>query len=388
MIKGSKELVRDINSHIILETLITEGVISRADLFRKTTLSKATVSSIIAEMLELNLVLELGINSRKYGRSPMDLSFYRKAGYIMSIDLGTETITAVLTDFGGDIEQCRQFCTPEPDNLIQELVELIETLSAMVPDSPYGLIGIAVGIHGITSGNRILTAPHYDIRSLPLLEELELTFPTPFLLENSANLAALGESSFQYYHASLAHLSIHTGVGLGLVIDNQIQSGRNGYGGEIGHMVIEPDGKPCPCGNRGCLEQYLSEKILLEEFAGKKNLNTVSFRRFMEFWRDDDPDAKKTVEQFLNYAALAVNNIIHTYDPEIIVMDSAFTDQIHGLLERIKERVGPKEGLNYKLVPSYLKQNAIVKGGTSMIIKNFFNIRHFHIKEDPGIDPS
>lgn len=155
--------------------------------------------------------------------------------------------------------------------IITELIQAIRAQKDLIPECPYGLIGIALGIHGIVDHGQITFTPYSDYANLDLVSILEKEFQVPVYVVNEANLSVLGDYTFHYPGKNVVELSIHTGIGLGIIVKQKLFSGTHGFAGEFGHTIIQVDGRPCPCGNRGCLEQYASERVLLAQLLTRKN---------------------------------------------------------------------------------------------------------------------
>jgi len=379
MVTGSKELIRDINTNLVLETIINQNAISRAAIAKHLGLTKATISAIVQELINRKLVIEIGSDDTNLGRKPILLSLNKKAGYVICIDIGVETISALVADLLGEDCSLKQIKTPKnPANLVNILIQLVESMK-LPKGSPYGLVGITLGIHGVIANNRVSFAPYYNLSNLNLAEELSAHFNTPVYLENEANLSAIGEMTFQYDYPNIANISIHSGVGLGIIINHELYAGYNGRAGEFGHTIVEIDGRQCPCGNRGCLEQYVSERTLLQQFAKKKGLEEVNFDYFSKMYEKDDPDAKEIMDQFIKYMSVCVNNVLNAYNPDIVVINSSFTIFFPHITNRIEEALRSKMNSYVKIVPSVLQDTSILLGGVCVAIKGFLGIRNFQL---------
>ncbi|NLK27625.1 MAG: ROK family transcriptional regulator [Clostridiales bacterium] len=374
MVTGSKELIRDINTNLVLETIINKTAISRAAIAKHLGLTKATISAIVQELINKKLVVEIGSDDTSLGRKPILLSLNKKAGYVICIDIGVDTTSVLVTDLLGEDCSLKQIKTPKnAKHLTDVLIQLIESMK-LPKDSPYGLVGITLGIHGVIANNRVSFAPYYDLTELNLVEDLGEHFNTPVYMENEANLSVIGEMTFQYDYANIANISIHSGVGLGIIIDHQLYTGYNGRAGEFGHTIIEIDGRQCPCGNQGCLEQYVSERILLRQFADRKGLEEVSFEYFRKKYEEKDPDAIEIIEQFIKYMSVCVNNVLNAYNPDIVVINSSFTINFPNVMEKIEDALTSKMNSYAKIVPSALQDTSILLGGVCLAIKGFLGI--------------
>ncbi len=376
MVTGSKELIRDINSTLVLETIINSGSISRAAISKKLGLTKATISAIVQDLMNRNFVIEIGCDDTELGRKPILLSFNKKSGYIISVDIGVDTLSALLTDLGGEDCSLKQVKTPAgSDKIISSLCNLIESMIPRQDNSPYGLVGISLGIHGVVNDNQVSFAPYYNLAETNLSKALEEHFNTPVYLENEANLSVLGEKTFMYDYPNIANISIHSGIGLGIIINHELYTGYNGRAGEFGHTVIEVDGKDCPCGNQGCLEQYVSERALLKEYSIKKNLSEVTFETFANGYQTGEKEALEIMDKFIKYMSVGINNILNAYNPDIVIINSSFTIFFPGLTRLIDQSLKSRMNSFIHILPSSLQDSSILLGGICVVIKHFLGIR-------------
>ncbi|MBR6486034.1 MAG: ROK family transcriptional regulator [Lachnospiraceae bacterium] len=375
MITGSKAMIRDINSHLVLETVLNEGPISRAAISVKLGLTKATISAIVADLIDRQFIREIGSDDTSLGRKPILLEFCKENGHIISIDLGVNTITAFTSDLKGNDCGLKMFPNNYTrDNIISGLIYIINLSLAELPETPFGLTGIAIGVHGVTNGNEILFAPYYDYSGLPFADRLSEHFEVPVFLENEANLSVIGEKCFCYNVPNMIGLSVHSGVGAGIIIDRKLYTGINGNAGEIGHTIINVDGRKCPCGNHGCLEQYASERAILTDYAEIRELEKVTIEEFVAAYNSGDKTASDLVDQFVRYTAVAVNNLLNTFNPDVIVINSGFTINIPELHERIRDQLKNRMNKYCTLVPSGLQDISILLGGVCLIIKDYLGV--------------
>lgn len=383
MVTGSKELIRDINSTLVLETIINSKSISRAAISKKLGLTKATISAIVQDLINRNLVIEIGSDDTELGRKPILLSFHKKAGYVISVDIGVDNISALLTDLQGEDCSLKQIKTPKHNqDIVDTLCKLIESMKPAETDTPYGLVGIALGIHGVVNDNKVSFAPYYDLSGIDLAGELEEHFHTPVFLENEANLSVLGEKTFMYDYPNIANISVHSGIGLGILIGNTLYTGYNGRAGEFGHTIIEVDGRECPCGNHGCLEQYVSERVLLMEFAERKGLKDADFEMVASSYQTGDKDAIEIIDKFIKYMSVCINNVLNAYNPDIVIINSSFTIFFPGLTKLVENSLSSRMNSVTHIVPSALQDSSILLGGICVVIKNFLGISTLQLQNN------
>lgn len=381
MIRGSKELIRNINCTNVLEEIINSDPISRAFLAKKLGLTKATISSIVQELLNQKLVLEIGSDETKFGRKPILLSFNKKAGYAISIELGDTMISAALTDLKGEAAQYKRIQTPrEHEQVVDALIELIQSMQQLTTKSVYGIVGITIGVHGIVHKNRITYMSHFashtDFSNVDLVNKLEQIFHIPVFIENEANLSAIGECTFKSTYENIANLNIHNTISLGMVLNHKLYTGHNGAAGFIGHTIVVPEGKKCSCGNCGCLEQYLSIPSLVEAFGEKIHVPDVKIEDLFQAYSEKHPAAIEVMDQFVKYAAITINNILNFYNPDYLIINSDITYRFPSLANKIEEQLAC-DIKNVKRITTSQLDNSVLHGGICLAVREFLHIHDF-----------
>lgn len=376
MVTGSRELIREMNRKLVLETVINEGPLSRASISKKLGLTKATISAIIQELIDNGYVEEIGSDDTSYGRKPILLSFCRQNGYVFSLDVGVQSTSVLVCDLMGRNCCLRQYPQHlQKDNVLPFLTALISEQLNKLPPTRFGLIGISLGIHGTVCRNLITFAPNYPLAQVPLALELEKTFRIPVLLENEANLSALAEKTFVQNYKNLIQISVHSGVGAGIILEHNLYTGACGTAGEFGHTIVEPDGLPCPCGNQGCLEQYISDPAILSYYAGLKNTDVLpDMNTFIAAYRQDEEAAVQSIHRFVRYLACGVNNLWNLFSPECIIVNSLLTAGIPEIIPMIFHRLSPRFSSTCTLKASVLQDIAILLGGVRNCVCKFLEI--------------
>lgn len=368
---GNQELIRDINTQSVIRTIIENGPISRAAISTRLGLTKATVSAIVQVLLDRNLILEIGSDDTKKGRKPILLQISKDCGHIIALDLSSDNITLMTSNLMGENCSLKQYPHPETErDLVPFLISRISEAADRLPDSSYGLLGIALGIHGVVHHNKIIFLPYSSYEKTDLVTPLQEHFHVPVLMENEANLSVLGEWAHCHNTNEMLYISIHSGIGVGIIMRNQLVKGKNGYAGEFGHSIIEIDGRPCPCGNRGCLEQYASERALFKDLAEVKHF-PVTAPVFGRLYLEKDPDARRLMDSFIKYMSIGINNLLNTFNPDIIVLNSVLNMYHPRLCDDIMENLHNKMKKYCRLVPSTLQDTAILLGGVYLIQNQF-----------------
>ncbi|WP_100398767.1 ROK family transcriptional regulator [Bacillus sp. FJAT-44742] len=327
---GDHSLVKKINKSIVLNKIQNNSPISRAQISKLTGLNKATVSSLVSELLEEQFVQEIGSGISSGGRKPVMLYFNKNAGFSIGIDLGVNYALAILTDLQGNILEREEITITdkEPAAVFQQLKSLIESIGVKSPDSPYGIIGIGVGVPGIINNEgRILFAPNLDWHGVHLKEYLEEHFNVPITIENEANAGAHGEKIYGGGRDSsnLIYVSIGVGIGAGVVIRDQLYRGALGISGEVGHFTIESNGKRCECGNKGCWELYSSESAIINRLNPHFSDEELTLEVLIKKAQQGNMEVINTFSQVGEFVGIGLANIINSFNPEQIIIGNRFS---------------------------------------------------------------
>jgi len=374
MILGSQERIRDMNTQLVLNTIMSKGPISRASIAAELGLTKATISAIVQTLLDRFLVLETGSGEVKKGRRPILLELNKDCGYVISIDLSAEYITVLTANLMGENCSLKRYTNnASRDDILAKVEDIVAETIAGVPKSHYGTVGIALAIHGVVYDNEVVFFPYTPYEGVPFASHLEAKFGLPVILENEANLSAIGEWAYSFHRENLLNISIHSGIGLGIVMNNQLISGQDGYAGEFGHTIIEVNGRVCPCGNLGCLEQYASERILLKELSAIKG-RKITAEEFAVLYDKNDPDAVRTMSLFIKYISIGINNLLHTFNPDTIVINSSFTMYFPKVADTIADQLHNTMRKYCRLVPSKLQDTSILLGGVYLCSRRFLGL--------------
>lgn len=317
----NQHVVKKNNKALVLSLIIEKETISRADIANVTGLNKTTVSSLVTELLEDELIYESGPGISSGGRRPVLLHFNRNTGYSIGVDIGVNYILSVLTDLKGKIiiEKSQSVNRTSYAAIISTVQTMIQSLMDEMPDSRYGIVGIGVGVPGIVNKQgSVLLAPNLGWTNIQLKEDLEKISNMPIIIENEANAGAVGEQQFgagQDYE-NILYVSAGIGIGVGIILNKELYRGKSGFSGEMGHMILEMNGKRCNCGSRGCWEAYASEHALLE-MAGE---NIDSLESLIDYAKNGEKSAIELFEKIGQYLGFGINNIINTFNPDQVII--------------------------------------------------------------------
>lgn len=376
---ANQEMIRNNNRRLVLEFIINHPPISRAELAKQLSLTKATISNIVQELLEQHFIREIGSAQTSMGRKPILLEFNKTYGFALSLEVQPRQIIALVTNLKGEIQEITKTPFYPQDNLLQHLEEICNFYTNENSDFKNKIIGISIGIYGVVQKNEIIFTPYYPLPCTGLKKLLQEKFQIPVFVENEANLSVLGEAAFHHKYKNMIHINVHDGIGMGILVNGRLYKGRDGYAGEFGHTILFPDGKPCPCGNHGCFELYASQKAILECYAERKKTDFVTITEFLEDYNKNIPLASEMMDLFVKYISIGINNIINTFNTDVIVLNSAFSNHIPDLNNRILEYLASHQNRDCKIIPSKLGNFSCLLGGSRISIENFLDVRHLQI---------
>lgn len=358
MVVGDASYIKKINRGLIISNIIKNDGISRANLSKVTGLNKATITVQVADLLDDKLIVESQQEHNNLGRRPIMLTLNRKAGYALGIDLDNNQMILTLSDLLGypvHTETIR-LQTKDYDEIVAILLEHIHRMKHKCSRSRYGIIGIVIGIHGIVSNDEMIHfVPKLQWRNRNLKADIEKETSLRVYIENNANLCAFAEKVYKHNESdNLLSITMHSGIGLGVLVNGHMMKGHHGYAGEIGHMIVVPDGERCSCGNHGCWELYASETSFYENVS--------------------EHDLIKQMEQFIKYVAIGLNNVINLYNPETLILHSELLRQYPDAIEKIKQHLTSTISHYRELLLSDLGKEACVMGACAFAIRNFLEV--------------
>jgi glucokinase-like ROK family protein len=328
---GNRLLIRAINRSTVLNTIKTQGSISRSEIARITGLSAATVSGISAELIRKGLIFEKAEGDSRGGRRPILLALNPRGGFVIGIKLMEDHAIGAITDLETTIiaKNSEDLQNNSLEDVINTLINLVNTLLSRVDISKEQLLGVGIGVAGIVDArNGVLrNSPFLGWKDVPLEDLLHSHFRVPVYIDNDVNTLTLTEQLFGAGQGieNFLVLTVGRGVGLGIVINGQLYRGVNGGGGEFGHTVIDPNGVQCACGKNGCIEAYSSEPALLRMAAeassrGEIPQNIFTIEDLINIANDGNPIARSIFSQAGEKLGYGIANLINILSPEVIII--------------------------------------------------------------------
>ena len=364
---GSLETLRRLNRLRVIDALRDEGLISRAEIARRTGLSRSTVSSLVSELQADGLVIErpepAAAHGDQGGRPPILLSFDASAGVAVGIDFDHHHVRVAVSDLSSRIlaEREQQLDTDHAAHEgLDAAAELVGELLAEAGVDEARVIGAGMclpgPVHrptGVVGSTAIL--PGWV--GVAAAEEMHRRLELPILVDNDANLAALAEAAFGAGRDAkdLVYLMISSGIGAGLVLNGRLYRGAEGLAGELGHVLVDADGPVCRCGNRGCLETVAGTDALAE-LLRRSHGDGLDGRAIVRLAREGDLGCRRVIADAGRAIGKAAATLVNVLNPELLIVGGDLSDAGELLLD------GVRESLERSALPTAVEAADVVAG--------------------------
>jgi predicted NBD/HSP70 family sugar kinase len=321
LIKATLRETREHNQRLVLATIYDDGPISRAEVARRTGLTRTTVSAVVESLLADGLAREVGRGPSTGGKAPILVQVPDDARLLVGVDLGDSVFRGGTVNLRGETLHRIEVSSDDADGdaALDRAFDLIDRLLA-VQDGR--VLGIGIGAPGIidTRVGTVLQAVKRDWRRLPLGEIVRARYHLPVYVANDSQVAALAEHVFGSVRSTnLIAIKAGLGIGAGLVLNGELFQGDGFGAGEIGHTVVEPDGELCRCGSRGCLETVASSRAVLARLEGLRG-GPVSMDQAVEAFSQGDLDVRRVVLEAGARLGTVVAGLVGALDVQRIVL--------------------------------------------------------------------
>ncbi len=277
--KATRQHTKDHNSRMVLRTIYDAGEISRAALARLTHLTRTTVSEVVSGLIEQGLVEEVGQGPTTVGRTPTLLSVVDDARHVVAITITNSEVQGAVINLRGAIQHQAKLPIFGQDGQIV-LAQLHLLIESLINVAQSRLLGIGISTPGLidTQQGIVRRAVNFGWHDVPLREIVQERHRLPVYIANDSHMMALAEYMFgQHQHTpNLVAVKVGNGIGAGIVLHGQLFASENYGAGEIGHVVVEPNGPRCQCGNHGCLESVASIPAIVERAREAAQADTDS----------------------------------------------------------------------------------------------------------------
>ncbi|GIF98259.1 ROK family transcriptional regulator [Catellatospora citrea] len=258
---------------LIVDLIRSAGPISRAELVTATGLTQPTISIIVRRLIDDGVVRETGATVSTGGKPRILLVINSHAAYGVGIHVAADAFTCVVTDTRGGTVGRQLVARPageKPDAAVDRLAALYRDVTAglgLLPQSVAGLAVVGPGPVDVAQGRFLALPGLEDWAGIDLGAALAEQLGVPVLIDSDAAAATVGEFWGRQVsrERTFGCLYMNSAIGSGVVLDGALHRGAGSNAGKIGHVAVVRDGRPCHCGNRGCLEEYAAPRVLAEQ---------------------------------------------------------------------------------------------------------------------------
>jgi predicted NBD/HSP70 family sugar kinase len=381
--------VRATNLAVVLRFVRANAPCSRADIAASTGLNKATVSSLVADLIDRRLVRETGLTERRIGRPATQLVLDGSPYAAVGLEVNADYLSAVAVDLAGQrlLSWRRTFTgsTAVPSKAIAAVAALGRRAVGRIAGEGRQVLGLTLAVPGLVDADgRVPLAPALgwrDVSALDLLGPALGNPDYPVAVDNDASLAAVAEYRYGAYAGTpnLVYLGGGSGVGAGLVMDGRAVRGGRGYVGELGHVQLDPAGPECECGRRGCLQALAGVGALVRRLLPESTRDGAAVTdlepevdELVRRATAGDPatiEALAEVGRWLGHGVSVLTNVVN---PQVVVFGGYFVPLAPWLLpaaeaEARARTLAPDLG-GCRLVASGLGHGAAAVGGAARVL--------------------
>lgn len=308
--------------------------------------------------------------------------------YVIGIDLGGTKIYAAVIDRKGKIIGTARKRTKAEKGFEYTVKKMAKcaTLAVQNANIDYSaVVAVGVGSPGPLDLKKgmIIETPNLKWKEAPLKDRLEKLLSRPVKIDNDGNVGILGEYAYGAGHRAehMVGLFIGTGIGGGVILNGKLLHGYNENAGELGHMILNPNGPVCGCGNKGCMEAFASrlaiERLIrsaIERGSDSKILDDmddegerIRSKRIADAFAANDPATVKAIETSARYVGLGVASLLNIFNPKVVVLGGGVVEAIGDPYVEMVRRTAEKNVFaisirNVRIVPAELKDNSAVLG--------------------------
>jgi len=399
--------INKLNKIKIIDLIRSSNGISRADIAKKTHLSPPTVSRIVEDLIEEELVIEVGEGESKGGRRPTLLEFSGENHYIIGIDLGTTNIYGVLTDLNARIIAEEKI----PTEVETGFHQVMKRTATVIQDLEENLgkkkqkkiFGIGMAVAGLINRKRMIVefSPDFHWHEVNVVGELSKWHDIPIVFDNVTRVMALGELCFGVgrEHRNFICVNVGYGIGSGIIVEGIPLYGFNGMAGEFGHITLDRNSSiQCDCGNFGCLEALASgnaiakavqrklkdgkSSILTEMCEG--NVECITAEMVANAAKQGDALAWEIFETAVEYLGIGIAALVNLFNPEVVVIGGGVTQAGDILFDKVRKvvraRALHKVVQEVEIMPATFGMKAAAMGAVSLVLNKVLTFDLVHPK--------
>lgn len=382
MIKDHRNLSRIRNRKLILQQLFNHRETSRAEISRQLNLNKSTVSSIYTELKDEGYIKDVrqGKSTSSGGRKPNLICLNRNYGFVASFSIGTGYMTSMFNYVNGEtILYNRQYIEHFDILHIMQIIEKNIQKVQAVDTTLHGLLAIGFSIHGIVSNNKVLDSPFLQLDGIDLKKYYEKEFNVPVILENEANLSAVFENDYSVNSViqDLVVISIHRGIGMGVIANRTLYRGYRGMAGEIGRTLVLDERDPQKH-HLVKIESLCSEDAIISQVKAAKHLDNITSNQLIQLYHNDT-EVQQIFERAIKLLAEVTYNSFVAYGPEKIYFNATLFEDIPEVYAKIKEQL-IKLGVSLPIQMVKGSRMTSLFGASSLAIRRALGLDNYLLK--------
>ena len=324
--RGNRDLIRSINRSIILNVVKTRGEVSRAAIAHQTGLSPATVTAITGSLIKEGLVFEKTTGDSTGGRPPIMLALNPRGGFVIGIKLMENQAVGALTDLNATIlaKDSISLSDVAVDTTVDTLAALINRLVHSSGIRKKQLMGVGIGLAGVVdyASGIVHQNPFFGWQNVPLRNLVQARMKVPVFIDNDVNTLTVSEKWLSAGKPvdNFLVITLGRGIGMGLVLDGKIYRGKSGGAGELGHIVVDPNGPLCDCGKRGCLERVVCDSALVEAAQKEVDPTIQDLDELLKRVHAGDAKGAAVLRRAGGQLGTQIANLVNVLDPDLIVI--------------------------------------------------------------------
>lgn len=372
------ESVRQANLAAVLRTLHVGGPATRSELVAATGLTRSAIGALVGELAEMGFVDEQPSAPAGNPGRPSPIVQPRADNVVVALEILVDSIAVAVIGLGGTVHVLDRRDRPRadmpPDRTVRDLTKM--ATAALTAAGPgMRLFGVGVAIAGVIRDRAtVVFAPNVGWHDVPLdaLLGASLRWDVPVSVGNDADMGALAESrrGAAAGRHDVVYVSGEVGVGGGIIAGGRPLLGTAGYAGEIGHMPVVPDGRPCKCGSWGCWETEVGEEALLRRSGRPLDGGRPEVDALLAAAEEGDADVLAAMTEHGKWVGYGLAGIVNVFDPELVVLGGLFA-RIHphiapALTEELAARVFDEVRAQTEVVPAGLGVDAPLVGAAEL----------------------
>ena len=403
--KGTTILVRKMNKYLVLKSIFENGGLSQEEIHLRTHLSRPTIMEIVRELLEEDMIQKSGFGESSGGREPALFDINEMGSFAIGVDFEYPQVNIGILNMKREVILERSFMLPEqmtPKEIVLRLISHIEELMESFPYEHKKIIGIGFALPGIIDIARGVSSRIERIDGwvdIPVVEIFEAHFEMPVYIQNDVHLLASQEID---YRAALSdhhfiYISIRSGIGMAIVLEDEVYQGLKGNSGFLGHLTVDVNGPQCVCGRKGCLEAVAGQLSLKKKYAKQKGVRWQDFDEVDNFYdhlyqlaQSGDEFANELLMDACVYLAYGVANVIKILEIPLIVLEGGlpiilddkysklFSETLH---HQLFENMSPE----LRILSSSSNHKMIIRACSSLVFKAYIEKNYASWTDDGKI---